>query len=272
LIEQVADRLHLRQDQPALGGFLVDGHDEHGHLAGRDEVADDARRVEELLGHGQRISASRRRSSMPSPSAATVRTVGILLDASRPRSAGRRRRGQVGLVEHDDEGCCAIPELLEQMPSSKGPQVPDSATRSRCRCDRRPGASCRRAARPGRPTSSMPAVSMNSTGPMGSSSIGFSTGSVVVPATSETMETCLAGERVQQRRLADVAAAEQADVETQSFGGGFMTRHPKAQDSNVPKLEPKFAAVFRFGFGFGVPRRVTRLPGVTRVRRSRLRR
>ena len=40
-----------------------------------------------------------------------------------------------------------------------------------------------------RPWSSMPAVSMNSTGPSGSSSIGFSTGSVVVPATSETMET-----------------------------------------------------------------------------------
>ena len=31
---------------------------------------------------------------------------------------------------------------------------------------------------------------MNSTGPSGSSSIGFSTGSVVVPATSETIETC----------------------------------------------------------------------------------
>ena len=35
----------------------------------------------------------------------------------------------------------------------------------------------------------MPAVSMNSTGPSGSSSIGFSTGSVVVPAISETIET-----------------------------------------------------------------------------------
>ena len=42
---------------------------------------------------------------------------------------------------------------------------------------------------PKAPASSMPAVSMNSTGPSGSSSIGFSTGSVVVPATSETIET-----------------------------------------------------------------------------------
>ena len=31
---------------------------------------------------------------------------------------------------------------------------------------------------------------MNRTGPMGSSSIGFSTGSVVVPATSETINAC----------------------------------------------------------------------------------
>ena len=43
---------------------------------------------------------------------------------------------------------------------------------------------------PKAPSSSMPAVSMNSTGPMGSISIGFSTGSVVVPATGETIETC----------------------------------------------------------------------------------
>jgi hypothetical protein len=42
---------------------------------------------------------------------------------------------------------------------------------------------------PSTPTSSMPAVSMKSTGPSGSSSIGFSTGSVVVPAKSLTMLT-----------------------------------------------------------------------------------
>ncbi len=39
------------------------------------------------------------------------------------------------------------------------------------------------------PWSSMPAVSIQSTGPSGSNSIGFSTGSVVVPAISETIET-----------------------------------------------------------------------------------
>ena len=39
------------------------------------------------------------------------------------------------------------------------------------------------------PMSSIPAVSINKTGPNGKSSIGFSTGSVVVPAISETIET-----------------------------------------------------------------------------------
>jgi len=33
---------------------------------------------------------------------------------------------------------------------------------------------------------------MKSTGPIGSSSIGFSTGSVVVPASGDTIETCCA--------------------------------------------------------------------------------
>ena len=45
-------------------------------------------------------------------------------------------------------------------------------------------------ARPSSPTSSIPAVSMKTTGPMGASSQAFSTGSVVVPGTSETMEMC----------------------------------------------------------------------------------
>ena len=43
-------------------------------------------------------------------------------------------------------------------------------------------------ARPKSPTSSMPAVSMKTTGPMGDNSKAFSTGSVVVPATLLTME------------------------------------------------------------------------------------
>ena len=45
-------------------------------------------------------------------------------------------------------------------------------------------------AAPNSPTSSTPAVSMKTTGPTGASSQAFSTGSVVVPATFETMEIC----------------------------------------------------------------------------------
>ena len=70
------------------------------------------------------------------------------------------------------------------MPSSKSPQLAGlghehaqvgAVEHLRVRCAR---------SSPSAPTSSMPAVSMNSTGPSGSSSIGFSTGSVVVPAKS----------------------------------------------------------------------------------------
>ena len=50
VIEQVADRLHLGQDQPALGRFHVDGDDQHGHLAGRHQIAQDCGREQEFLG------------------------------------------------------------------------------------------------------------------------------------------------------------------------------------------------------------------------------
>ena len=45
---QVADGLHLRQDEATSRGLLVDGHDEHGHLAGPHEVAQDGRVVDEV--------------------------------------------------------------------------------------------------------------------------------------------------------------------------------------------------------------------------------
>ena len=60
---------------------------------------------------------------------------------------------------------------------------------------------------------------MNSTGPSGSSSIGFSTGSVVVPAKSLTMLTSCRVMALSRLRLADVAAAEDADVQAHALGG-----------------------------------------------------
>ena len=75
------------------------------------------------------------------------------------------------------------------MPSSNSPHAPAATTSTPTSVRSK---TCRvRSTRisPRAPTSSIPAVSMNSTGPIGSSSIGFSTGSVVVPATSETIDT-----------------------------------------------------------------------------------
>jgi len=47
-VQQVANGLDLRQDQPPLGGFLVNGDDQHGHLARPDDVCEDARVVHEV--------------------------------------------------------------------------------------------------------------------------------------------------------------------------------------------------------------------------------
>ena len=43
VVQQVADRLHLGQDQPPLGRFLVNRHHQHGHFARTDQVAEDGR-------------------------------------------------------------------------------------------------------------------------------------------------------------------------------------------------------------------------------------
>ena len=47
-VHEVADALHLRQDQAAARRLLVDRHHEHGELAGVDEVAEDRRVVDEV--------------------------------------------------------------------------------------------------------------------------------------------------------------------------------------------------------------------------------
>jgi hypothetical protein len=52
---------------------------------------------------------------------------------------------------------------------------------------------------------------------MGWSSIGFSTGSVVVPGTSETIETCLLSNRIQQTRFAHISAAKETNVQPESL-------------------------------------------------------
>ena len=49
-VQQVADRLHLRLDQPALGGLLVDRHHQDHQFARRHQVGDDRGGVDELLG------------------------------------------------------------------------------------------------------------------------------------------------------------------------------------------------------------------------------
>ena len=53
---------------------------------------------------------------------------------------------------------------------------------------------------------------MMTTGPMGSSSMAFCTGSVVVPFTSETRERALAGDGIDHAGLPSVAQTEEADV------------------------------------------------------------
>ena len=68
-VQQVADRLHLRQDQPAARRLLVDRHHEHGQLAGADQVAEDGRVVDEVRRRGveQRLAEVQHAAPLAAP-------------------------------------------------------------------------------------------------------------------------------------------------------------------------------------------------------------
>ncbi|MGC3999877.1 MAG: hypothetical protein QM767_21505 [Anaeromyxobacter sp.] len=115
---------------------------------------------------------------------------------------------------------------------SYSPQTPGSVT-SRARSVR--SITCRVFATrssPSAPTSSMPAVSMNCTGPSGCSSKGFSTGSVVVPAWSETMETLCRTSALSRLDLPTLRRPKRPMCVRCPLGGGagccttFMIRTP----------------------------------------------
>ncbi len=82
------------------------------------------------------------------------------------------------------------------------------------------------------------------TGPSGRSSIGFSTGSVVVPATAEVMETCWRVTALRRSRLADVAAPEDADLESPCPSGAGCYGHSSSSGS-----DPRAQCAHRFGAG-----------------------
>ena len=124
---------------------------------------------------------------MPRPSWATVSTTGIFA-AAKPVAQIRRRPGNIRLVERYQDGRFPLLQLakdafLEFLPTAG---VDDQNAHVGA-VEHLPGFLHPLVAQ--RPASSIPAVSINNTGPSGNSSIGFSTGSVVVPATSDTIET-----------------------------------------------------------------------------------
>ncbi len=136
---------------------------------------------------GAASSSAWRKSSTPRPSLAAVRH-GRDLELLEARHGRRACSSRSILLKTTTTGVLRS-RNSSRMPSSNSPHAPASVT-STPRSVRSKTCIVRRArSSPRAPTSSMPAVSMKRTGPSGSSSIGFSTGSVVVPAKSETIET-----------------------------------------------------------------------------------
>ena len=134
-------------------------------------------------------SASRSVQRSPRRSATQTTTDGTRceLAAAPPRRPGRRRSD---LLNTTITGTCRASQFAQQAVLERAPAAAPPSPPRPGPCGRAPAASARTRSSPSAPSSSIPAVSMNSTGPSGSSSIGFSTGSVVVPATSDTIDTC----------------------------------------------------------------------------------
>ena len=171
-----------------LGASLSIGTTSTASSPGRHQVGDEPAAVEEVgrRQREQRLAQVRRR---PSPVSGGERHD----DGARrleARAFGVGQRPLVDLVERrQSPGHAAAPARRAARPRSR-PSAPASVTMMP-RSTRSSTARVRAIRNsPSAPSSSMPAVSTNSTGPSGSSSIGFSTGSVVVPAVAETIDTC----------------------------------------------------------------------------------
>ena len=99
------------------------------------------------------------------------------------------RLGNIGFVEGHHDGIFATVQLAEDALLELFPAAGIDDHHPHVGAVEHLPRLLRPAFRPAPPRRRRPAVSMNSTGPSGNSSIGFSTGSVVVPAISETIET-----------------------------------------------------------------------------------
>ena len=132
------------------------------------------------------------------------------------------------------------------MPSSYSPQLPASVTSTPRSVRSNTWVVFLARSSPSTPTSSIPAVSMKSTGPSGSNSIGFSTGSVVVPAKSLTMLTSWRVIAFSRLDLPTLRRPKMPMCRRMPFGASMrLTRAPPAQ-SSTPR--PRV---------WGVPRRHT---------------
>ena len=128
VVEQVADGLHLRQDEPALGRLLVDRHDQHGQLA---RAAPGRRGWSGLstksLGRGveQRLRAGR---GCPRPCGATVLHARASCARCSRAGDGRRRPPRSVLLKTTITGTLARAQLVERSPPRTRPSAPASAT------------------------------------------------------------------------------------------------------------------------------------------------
>ena len=217
MVEHVADRLDLRQDEAAARGLQVDGDHQHHHLSRGDQVSQDRRRLEELLGGRPDQGLAQLRQPPPLPGGR--RHHGDLPPLEVPQRVGRGG-SDIGLVEYHDDGDLPLLEFpedpfLEFTPAPRlGHQNPEVGPLEHL---------------PGAPRTQLP-----------EGAHVVDPGRVDEEHRPERQQfhrllhrvgrrsrdvgddrNLLAGEGVQQRGLPHVAAAEQADVKPHPLGRMF---------------------------------------------------
>ena len=215
VVEHVADGVDLRQDQPAFGRFEVNRHDQHHQFAGRDQVAEDRGRVDEILRRGADQRLAQVQDAFPRAG-----------DGRDPRDFPRLqlgdrlrvRRREVRLVEHDHDrrfprGQLGQDALLERAPGRRlgddqaevGPVEHLPRPLHAQFAERADVVNARRVNEQHRPDRQQLHRLLDR--------VGGRAGHV------GDDRDVLPRQAVQQRRLADVAPAEDADVQPEAFGG-----------------------------------------------------
>ena len=221
-VEQIADRHHLRQDEAPFRRLLVDGHHEHGHLARRHEIRDNAPAVEMIRGSKPEQRLTQVPHALAGQGGERHEGSAALLQA---RALVLGERPLVDLVHRDDDGNLAPREFGHQAVFEAAPRA--GLGHHDAEVDAVEDGPCALHPQLAERAFVVHAGSVDEQHRAERQQLhGLLDGVRRGAGDGRDDGHVLARDRVQQRGLPHVAAAEQADVEPQGFRRRLHQRAP----------------------------------------------